>query len=45
VDGLSELDGKHVHHKNEISWYNTVENLEVVPPEEHRKIHSDINTE
>lgn len=40
VDDLAELDGKHVHHANRIPWDNRLENLEVVSPEEHGKIHA-----
>jgi len=40
VEELGELDGKHVHHKSSIPWYNTPENIEIVTPEEHREIHA-----
>lgn len=40
VDDLSELDGKEVHHKNGRRRHNTLENIEVVTPTEHSKIHS-----
>jgi hypothetical protein len=39
VDSLSELDGKHVHHKNRVGWYNTLTNIEVLTPAEHRERH------
>jgi len=41
VDDLDELEGKHVHHKKNIPWLNTPENIEVVTPAEHVAIHTD----
>jgi DNA-binding MurR/RpiR family transcriptional regulator len=40
VDELSELDGKHVHHKSGDSRDNRLENLEIVTPAEHIKRHT-----
>lgn len=40
VDDLSELDGKHVHHKDEIPWLNYLDGLEVVTPKEHKQRHA-----
>lgn len=40
VDELSELDGKHVHHKSGVKWQNTLENIEVLTPAEHNKRHA-----
>jgi len=40
VDELSELDGKHVHHKSGVEWHNTLDNIEVLTPKEHRKRHA-----
>lgn len=40
VDELSELEGKHAHHKNGRRRHNTLENIEVVTPAEHSKIHT-----
>lgn len=36
---LEELKGKHVHHKNHASWLNYEDNLELVTPEEHARLH------
>lgn len=36
---LDELKGNHVHHKNHIPWLNYEDNLEVVTPEEHGRLH------
>lgn len=41
VDELSELEGKHVHHKSGVQWHNTLENVEIVTPAEHGEIHAD----
>jgi hypothetical protein len=40
IDDLDELDGKHVHHKSGVEWHNTLENVEVVTPTEHRERHA-----
>lgn len=39
VDDLSELEGMHVHHKDEIPWLNYLDGLEVVTPKEHKARH------
>jgi len=36
---LEELKGNHVHHKNHTQWLNYEDNLEVVTPEEHGRLH------
>lgn len=41
VDDLSELDGKHVHHKDRVPWLNYLNGLEVVTPKEHKARHAD----
>lgn len=40
IDDLSELAGKEVHHKNGRRRHNTLENIEVVTPAEHRERHA-----
>lgn len=39
VDSIQDLDGMDVHHKNDVSWDNRLENLEVMTPDEHHKHH------
>ncbi|WP_149799238.1 helix-turn-helix domain-containing protein [Halorubrum xinjiangense] len=39
VDDLSELDGKEVHHKSGVEWHNTLDNVEILIPSEHRQRH------
>lgn len=39
VDKLSELKGKHVHHKDQIPWLNYPAGLEVLTPKEHKQRH------
>ncbi|WP_255168788.1 hypothetical protein [Natrononativus amylolyticus] len=41
VDDISELDGKHVHHRQNVPWLNTLDNLQVVSPAEHVAIHAE----
>ena len=45
VDDISELKGKHVHHKIPIGWLNYEDNLEVLTPEEHAEIHNESDAE
>ena len=40
LDGFDELE---VHHKIPVKWYNTLENVEPLTPEEHRKVHREMN--
>lgn len=40
VDKISDLEGKHVHHINEIEWCNYEDNLEVVDVTEHLNHHN-----
>lgn len=37
--GFDEVCDKHVHHKNNIPWDNRLENIEVLSPSEHVKLH------
>lgn len=39
VDDVKELDGMYVHHKKSIPWLNTLDEIEVMTPSEHSKIH------
>lgn len=38
--GLDEVEGKHIHHKNSISWDNRESNIEPLTPSEHAKVHA-----
>jgi len=38
VDHISELDGIHVHHDNDIPWLDYEDNLELLTPSEHAKL-------
>ena len=40
IDELAELEDKHVHHKSGVEWHNTLENVEVLTPAEHRERHA-----
>lgn len=40
-EGLEAVDGKDIHHENDIPWDNRPENLTPVTKSEHRKIHGD----
>lgn len=40
VDDLSELDGKHVHHRDGVPWDNRLENIEVMDATEHLTHHA-----
>jgi hypothetical protein len=42
LDGFDELE---VHHKVPVKWYNTLENVEPLTPEEHRKVHREMNNQ
>lgn len=37
---LDELDGMHVHHENRIPWDNRPDNLQLIEPGEHTKLHN-----
>lgn len=39
--GLGALDGKVVHHKNHVPWDNRPENIELMRPEEHGRLHAE----
>ena len=39
VYGVDEMDGKVVHHKNEIPWDNRPDNIELMTPAEHAEHH------
>lgn len=41
VDSLEDLKDMDVHHKNEVTWHNTEENLEVLTRADHRAIHAE----
>jgi hypothetical protein len=40
---LSELDGKHVHHRDGVTWNNSENNLEILTPAEHLQLHREDN--
>lgn len=40
VDEISELEGKDVHHENEIPWDNRLSNIRVMDSEEHGRMHA-----
>ncbi len=37
--GIENLEEMYIHHKNRIPWDNRPDNIEVMTPEEHGKIH------
>jgi len=39
--GFSALEGKHVHHKNQIPWDNRQNNLELLTPNKHSELHAE----
>lgn len=39
--GIDEIRGKEVHHKNRIKWDNRPDNIEVLDPSEHRRLHAE----
>jgi hypothetical protein len=39
-EGFEALADNHVHHKNHLPWDNRPENIQVVSPEKHAKIHA-----
>lgn len=39
IYGVDEVDGKVVHHKNEIRWDNRPDNIELMTPAEHAEHH------
>jgi len=45
VDDLDGFDELEVHHKVPVKWYNTLENVEPLTPEEHRKVHREMNNQ
>lgn len=38
--GFDEVADKHVHHKNQIPWDNRPDNIEIMEPSEHIRLHN-----
>jgi len=38
--GIEAIEGMHVHHKNHIPWLNYEDNIELLTPEDHARLHA-----